>query len=152
MRILWNEIKKILTWKMLLLLAVVNSILFFLLIAFYIEYFPNGRPGLDNYNVSLEVLEKYGMEMDEGEFADFKETYATEVKKVDDYLQIRKEFIDIGLLSYEDLRNYNPDDEEVNALRWGCMRRKLEIPFGNYKRENTSLKSMRAMKLRSTVG
>ena len=119
MRILWNELKKILTWKMLLLLAVVNSILFFLFIEFYIEYFPNGRPGLDNYNISIEVLEKYGMEIDEEEFVDFKETYATEVKKVDDYLQTRKEFIDSGLLSYEDLRNYKADDEEVDALIWG---------------------------------
>ena len=80
MRVLWNELKKILTLKMVLLLAVVNSILFFLLIEFYIEYFPNGRPGLDHYNISIEMLDKYGMDIDDKEFADFKETYANRSK------------------------------------------------------------------------
>ena len=34
MRILWNEQKKIITWKILLLLFIVNSILFYILIEF----------------------------------------------------------------------------------------------------------------------
>ena len=60
MRILWNELKKILTWKILLLLVLVNSVLYFLLIEFYIEYFPNGRPAIDSYNIGIEMIDKYG--------------------------------------------------------------------------------------------
>jgi len=121
MQILWNELKKILTLKMVLLLAVVNSILFFLLIEFHIEYFPNGRPELDNYNISIEMLDKYGIDIDEEEFIDFKETYATEVKKVDGYLQTRSEYVDNGLASYKDVRDFekiHDESEELNTLRW----------------------------------
>lgn len=120
MRILWNELKKILTWKILLLLAIVNSILFFLLIEFDIEYFPNGRPGLDSYQISVEMLDKYGVDIDEEELADFKESYATEVKKVDAFLQTKSEYIEAGLGSYQDLNNSQAYDnsEELNALRW----------------------------------
>ena len=46
MRILLNEVRKILTLKMLLLLLIVNSILYFLLIEFYIEYFPKWETGI----------------------------------------------------------------------------------------------------------
>jgi len=117
MRVLWNEIKKILTWKMLLLLAVVNSILFFLLIEFHIEYFPNGRPGLDSYNIGVEMIEKYGTHMDELEFADFKKTYEAQLKEADQYLQSRQEFVDAGFDAYEKFTNYNGNNEVKNALR-----------------------------------
>lgn len=124
MQILWYELKKILTLKMVFLLAVVNSILFFLLISFYIEYFPNGRPDLDNYNISVEMLDKYGMELDEEEFIDFKETYATEVKKVNDYLQTRSEYAGNGLASYQDVRdsvNNHIESEELSTLWWDLL-------------------------------
>lgn len=72
MQIIINEIKKILNWKMILVLFLVNAVLYFLLINFHIENFPNGRPDLDSYNISVEMIRKYGINMDEEEMADFK--------------------------------------------------------------------------------
>lgn len=121
MRILWNEIKKILSFKMFLLLAVVNSILFFLLIEFHIEVFPNGRPNLDDYNIGIEMLDKYGVDVSEEEFLDFKETYIAEVKKVDDYLQTRSDYLDQGLRTYQDTKSTQDASEELSTLRWELL-------------------------------
>jgi hypothetical protein len=118
MRILLNEVRKILTLKMLLLLLIVNSILYFLLIEFYIEYFPNGRPGLDSYHVSIEMLDKYGIDIDEEEFVDFKKTYEGQVREVNQYLQSRNEFVDAGFGTYDALRNYDHNDNELSKLSW----------------------------------
>lgn len=121
MRILWNEIKKVLSFKMFLLLAVVNSILFFLLIEFHIEVFPNGRPNLDDYNIAIEMLDKYGVDVIEEEFIDFKETYIAEVKKVDDYLQTRSDYVDKGLRTYQDTKNTQGESKELSTLRWELL-------------------------------
>lgn len=104
MRVLWNELKKILTWKMLILLIFMNSVLYFLLIEFDIKYFPNGSE-IYSYNIGVEMTEKYGITMDEEEFIDFKKTYADEVKKADHYLQSREEFVEEGLETYEKFLN-----------------------------------------------
>lgn len=108
MRILWNEMKKVWTWKMVLLLFIVNLILFFLLIEFEIKHFPNGRPNLDSYRIGIEMIEKYGPEMDEEDIADFTQTYRAQVEEADRYLQARPEFVEVGWDTYEKLRAYDP--------------------------------------------
>lgn len=108
LRVLWNEMKKIWTWKMLGLLFIVNLILFFLVIEFEIEYFPNGRPELDSYRIGIEMIEKYGTEMDEEEIVDFKMVYEEEMEKADRYLQARPEFVEVGWDTYEKYKAYNP--------------------------------------------
>lgn len=116
MQILLHEIRKIFTWKILLLLILVNSILFFLLIEFDINHFPNGRPALDSYNIGVEMIEKYGTHMDEEEFMDFVKTYDSQVKEADQYLQSREEFVNANLDSYEKFRNIQHDNEKGNIL------------------------------------
>lgn len=116
MRIFLHELKKIFTWRMILLLLFVNTILFFLLIEFHITYFPNGRPALDLYNVGVEMVEKYGVDMKEEEFQDFIKTYELKVKEADEFLQSRKEFVDANLDSYEKFRHYEYDDDVTDKL------------------------------------
>ncbi|MFB0845231.1 hypothetical protein [Paenibacillus oleatilyticus] len=145
MRILWNEIKKILNWKILLLLFVVNIVLFFLLIEFHITYFPNGRPGLDSYRIGVEMVEKYGADMDEEELADFKKMYLAQVQEADRYVQSRKEFAEVGIRSYEDFMNRDGNNEKQEALHskvmfeekidtfWELQERKRLIDFHDHK-------------------
>lgn len=116
MRILWNELKKILTWKMLLLLVLVNSVLYFFLIDFHIKYFPNGRPALDSYNIGIEMIDKYGTQMNEEEFLDFKEVYNLQVKEADQYLQSKQEFVLAGLDTYEKFNNIDRYNDELQSL------------------------------------
>lgn len=121
MRILWNELKKILTWKILLLLVFVNSVLYFFLIQFHIEYFPNGRPALDSYNIGNEMIDKYGTHMDEEEFLDFKDVYDLQVIQADQYLQSRQEFVAAGLDTYEAFGNFDRGNEEQDVLHSKVM-------------------------------
>ncbi|MGE7184976.1 hypothetical protein ACQKKK_13560 [Peribacillus sp. NPDC006672] len=116
MQMIINEIKKILNWKMILVLFLVNAILYFLLIDFHIKYFPNGRPALDSYNIGVEMIEKYGPTMDESEMADFKKTYSNQVKDADQFLQSRKDFRDAGIRSYEEFRNMDVENEKQSVL------------------------------------
>lgn len=121
MQIFWNELKKILTWKILLLLAIVNSIVYILFIEFDIKHFPNGRPALDSYNIGIEMIEKYGTHMDEEEFEDFKRVYEAEVQAADAYLGARQEFVDAGLGTYELFSNQDREDEVADKLHSKVM-------------------------------
>lgn len=116
MRILLHEIRKILNGKMLLLLAMANLIFYFLLIEFYISNFPNGRPALDSYRIGIEMIEKYGTDMDEEEILDFQKTYAAQVEEANRYLQAREEFAEAGIETYEDFRNFDPANDQQDAL------------------------------------
>lgn len=118
MRVLWNEVKKILTWKMLVLLIFINSVLYFLLIEFYIENFPNGS-AIYSYEMGIEMIEKYGTSMDEVEFVDFKKAYANQVEEADEYLKSSKGFVEAGLDTYENFLAYDwwNAPEEIYALR-----------------------------------
>lgn len=148
MQILWNEIKKLLTWKMLLLLVFVNTVLYLLLIEFHIEYFPNGRPALDSYKIGIEMIDKYGTDFDEEEFLDFKKTYENQLGEANQYLLSQNELVVAGITSYEDFRNFDSDNEEDTALRnkllfdesvdmfWELQERERLIEFYEVKEES----------------
>ncbi|AKL96586.1 ABC-2 family transporter protein [Clostridium aceticum] len=102
MRILFNEIKKIFELKMIVIMMLMSFILYFLFAGFYIDHFPNGRPALDHYNVSLQMLEDYGRFMDEEEFLHFKDVYEKEIERADQYLETNELAIEAGISSYEE--------------------------------------------------
>lgn len=116
MQILLHELKKIFSWKILLLLIIINTILYFLLIEFEIKYFPNGRPTLDLYRVGVEMVEKYGTRIDDHEFADFEKIYEAKKEEASRYLQSRKEFVDAGMGTYDAFRNYDRNNKEQDEL------------------------------------
>lgn len=135
---------------MLLLLFIVNFILYFLLIEFDIEYFPNGRPALDSYRIGIEMIENYGTHMDELEFDDFKKTYETQVKEMDQFLQGRQEFVEAGIDTFEKFRNMDHENDEQYELHnklffdesvdivWELQERERLIEF--YQRKEEGLK------------
>lgn len=100
MRIISYEIKKLLNWKVLVLVFLISLLFVELFIRFEFEHFPNGRPMGDGFKISQQMIEKYGQEMDETEFQDFKNTYQEEIVKAEAYL--REE----GVSSYEQFRNH----------------------------------------------
>ena len=58
-------------------------------LSFEIDYFPNGRPVLDEYNMIYD----YGHGMDETEFEDFKNIYEEKLKEVDQWPALSKKEI-----------------------------------------------------------
>lgn len=117
MRIILNEIKKIFSLKMIVLLILITVTMFFVFdIVFHIKYFPNGRPALDIYNIGVEMVENYGEYMDEDEFEHFKSRYDELVKEADEYIQSRDDFIELGITTYEEFENKDRDNEELDKL------------------------------------
>lgn len=105
MRIIWNELKKILTWKIMLSLVIVSAVFYELFIMFDFEYFPNGRPAGDEFKVAEEMLVKYGDTLDEKELEDFKKIYEQRVQDATAYLQSNPEMEAAGLGTYENFKS-----------------------------------------------
>lgn len=115
MRIIWNELKKILTLKIVLLLVLVSAIFYQLFIMFDFEFFPNGRPSADTFKVGEEMMAKYGQFMDEKEFEDFKKVYEQRVEDATEYLQSQPDLVAAGMGSYEEFKNADLDQGERNS-------------------------------------
>ncbi|MPQ43913.1 ABC transporter permease subunit [Clostridium tarantellae] len=103
MNIILNEIKKIFTIKKLIILGLITFVIYNMFISFYVTYFPNGRPSLDHYNISKEMIAKYGNELDENEFEDFKKSYDEKIEQADDIVINNKNAQALGWKSYEDI-------------------------------------------------
>lgn len=116
MSIILNELKKIFNIKSIILLILINIVMYFLFIEFYITNFPNGRPALNIYNMFVEMKELYGEYMDEKEFEDFKLKYEEAVKEANEYIQLREDFKTAGINDYEDFKNMDLEDEEQYRL------------------------------------
>lgn len=122
MRIVLNEIKKIFNFKSCIILLIGTFLIYDLFIAFDIENFPNGRPELDNYNISVKMVEDYGQEMDAEEFKDFQNIYEEKIIKSDEFLRSNKEFNKYGVYSYEDYiakqnNCFGVPNDEFNEVR-----------------------------------
>lgn len=116
MRILLEELKKIITWKIITLLILVSFIIYQLFIVFELEHFPNGRPALDIFLATQEMLEAYGEEMDQKEFAHFKDVYEEKIEEATRYLQSKEEVVSAGMDTYEKFRKADLADEQIASL------------------------------------
>lgn len=117
MTIIVNEIKQIFTLKKVLLMVLITGLFYFLFISFYISHFPNGRPALDEYRISIEMLENYGLYMNEAEFLDFKAGYERQINEANEYLQSKEDFVKAGITTYEDFLDTSLHDEVTEELR-----------------------------------
>ena len=118
MRIILQEMKKIFRPVMLLLLVIINCLMYYTFIDFDITVFPNGRPATDMYNIGVEMVEKYGHELDEVEIEDFKTVLQQEIKKADEYIQTDREFAELGITTYKQFieeRNEAFDNFDANS-------------------------------------
>lgn len=116
MRIIWYEMRKLLDWKVLGLVFLLGLLFFEFFLRFEFEHFPNGRPKGDTFHVAKQMIDKYGPEMNEKEFQDFKETYQKEVERAGDYLQSRDDFVEAGVTTYEQFNNMDREKENLNKL------------------------------------
>ncbi len=104
---------------MLLICLLINLLMYYIFIDFDISVFPNGRPATDMYNIGIEMVDKYGHELDENELKDFTKVLQQEIKKADKYIQADKEFSNLGITSYRefiDMRKENQENPEIDLL------------------------------------
>jgi hypothetical protein len=108
LQILLQEMKKIFHPVMLLILVLINVLMYYVFIEFHISYFPNGRPATDDYRIGIEMVEKYGHELDQQEFADFKVVYQQEIKKADELIQANQVLSEMGITSFKEFQELGP--------------------------------------------
>lgn len=129
LKIIINEMKKIFSLKMVCLLLLGSAIIYEIFISFEIDYFPNGRPVLDEYNIGTQMIYDYGHGMDEREFEDFKNIYEEKLKEVDQFLSSNQDFNEVGVYSYKDYKEVQERSffEETNhafeEVKWDYLGR-----------------------------
>lgn len=69
MNIIFNEIKKIYRPVNVAIITLITAVIWFLFMTFNIENFPNGSDKYI-YDVSVKILNEYGISMDKEEFED----------------------------------------------------------------------------------
>ncbi|WP_066496843.1 hypothetical protein [Abyssisolibacter fermentans] len=116
MKVVLNEIKKIFNIKMISLVIIGSFMMYYIFISFYIDYFPNGRPESDFYNISVKMIEDYGNNMDSSEFNNFKGIHAEKIKKANKYLTSKEEFVKVGITTYSAFEDIDVYDEELYNL------------------------------------
>ncbi|ANC78894.1 hypothetical protein ABE65_019650 [Fictibacillus phosphorivorans] len=116
MRILFNEIRKLFSVKIICLLLLVSFIVYQQFIMFEFKHFPNGRPLLDDFRATQKMLVDYGESMDSEEFKDFKGIKEQRISEATAYLKSQKEMVAAGIDTYEEFSNMDLENEKLAAL------------------------------------
>lgn len=105
MRLIINEVKKLLNIKSIITLGILFYIIWSIFISFHIEYFPNGNPQTQEFEASEIMLREYGETIDENEMMDFKEKTELLYKEADQYILAEEYCISLGLETYKEFKN-----------------------------------------------
>lgn len=133
MNIIINELKKIFKPINIVLVTLITVIIWTLFMSFNIEYFPNGSDRYI-YDVSVDILNKYGISMDEDEFKDLKKYREKKAEEATEYLLTKDLFVKSGCTNYDDLikgiDNYY--DGEVSKKELNDLHSKIMFEENNY--------------------
>lgn len=124
--ILW-EIRKIFNWKILLIMAILAGMLFYMFINYGTKYFPNGRDASDEFILANEMLIKYGNNMDSNDIADFKQEFEKEKLHFAELAKVDPICKAAGVASYDDWTAL----EEKMWENEQAQKHHSEIIFGN---------------------
>lgn len=105
MRIVLEELKKIFNLKIITILIGFTMLYYFMFITFHIEYFPNGHPETEMYNLGVDLISRYGNVLDEVEFNEAKKDYIDLTKKADEFIRKSTVFQSHNIKNYEEFVN-----------------------------------------------
>lgn len=106
MRVIINEIKKILNLKSIIMISAIFFIIWSLFIgSAYIKYFPQGLPELPHFNLSEQMLREYGETIENEEWERFVNDTKELESEADKYLQNDSEAKELGIKSYREFRD-----------------------------------------------
>lgn len=126
MRVIINEVKKLLNIKSIIMISAIFFIIWSLFIgSSYINYFPQGLPDVPHFNISVEMLKKYGETIDEKEWDSFVSDTKGLEKEADIYLQNHSDAQRLGITSYREFRDRFEEgfmkDAEIDKLHSKIM-------------------------------
>ncbi len=137
MRIILYEMKKIWNIKLLLILTVLCAIYYYMFIDFNIKHFPNGHPSTEEVNLSIQMIEQFGLTIKEDEFSDFiLNTREKLISEAETYIKTIPIFAEVEIYTYEDYNKIHEksyqSDLEIKAI-WTLLGD--ECDFVRYKLE-----------------
>jgi len=116
MRIVINEMKKILNIKILLVVALLCTLFYWFFMSYYIDCFPNGHSAIEEVEYSTELVKRYGLALEENEYTGFiKETRQKLISEMEMYIKSNPVFADAGIYSYEDYEKVYEKEELTEA-------------------------------------
>lgn len=121
MRIVWHELKKIWNFRILVVVALLCTLYYWLFLSFYIDYFPNGHSETEEVAYSRELLQRYGPTLEEDEYSQFiRETRAQLLAEMESYIKSNPVFAEAGIYSFEDYERVyeksDPTEAEYKAI------------------------------------
>ena len=125
MRIILYEMKKIWNIKLIIIIAVLCALYYYMFIDFNVKHFPNGHPVTEEVNFSIQMIEQFGLSMEEDEFSDFIQSTREElITEAETYINDIPIFAEAKIYSYEDYEKIheksNQTELETNAL-WALL-------------------------------
>ena len=116
MRLIINEVKKLLNIKSIITLGILFYIIWSIFLSFDIEYFPNGYPQTQDFEASEIMLIEYGETIDENEIMHFKEKTELLYKEADQYILAEEYCVSLGLETYKEFQNLRSEDEKLEEI------------------------------------
>lgn len=131
MRIVLYEMKKIWRLKLLLAVAVICGLFYFMFMGFGIEHFPNGHPETEEIDYGIQMIERYGVTLEDNEFSDFVQSNREELlSQTEAYIKNNPIFSDVGIYTYADYQKINEkpiNTEAENKALWTLAGEKCDF-------------------------
>ncbi len=103
MRIFRNELKKLLNWRLLLILAIFTGLFYFMFLNFYLNDYRSGHPSTESVELGRQMAEKYGPSLDAAEQKKFETVDYPAIKNAASReLAGIKEFRDAGITTVDE--------------------------------------------------
>lgn len=121
MRIILFEMKKIWNIKLIIIIAVLCALYYYMFIDFNIKHFPNGHPTEEEVNFSIQMTEQFGLTLEADELSEFiLNTREKLISEAEIYIKTIPIFAEAEIYTYEDYNKIHEKDNqselETNAL------------------------------------
>ena len=118
MSLFWQELKKI--WRPGILAGIVllGLIYYYMFPSFYIEHFSNGPSAKEEFNLSVEWVNRYGPTLEPEERAEVDGRLAEEIAKFNRQLEEFPEAAAAGITDYESFRTASEQNARDTQLMW----------------------------------
>lgn len=107
MRIIFNEVKKVLNIKSVFVLCIISFVMYYMFISSQINLFPNGRQEEDIYIIAKGIIKQKGNHLEDEDLGYLKNLELNLKKDADNYLKENEYAKDLGADSYDKFQEFN---------------------------------------------
>lgn len=143
MNLIMKEFKKLFNLKSIAMICIGFMIIYSLFISFNIEYFINGPHEAIEYQIAGEMLDAYGISIDENEINDFKAKNEESKKEVDNLIKSNQILKSYEVTDYEQFKKFmeenfekacidnglNPELEKIKNLIYDMLSNEIYIEY-----------------------